>query len=234
MTAPALPFLVSGVSRRDAGQIEDVLADVGSEIHFVKRWEPTEVSFSPDQHAGLVILGDDQDWATSPIYLRDRDWLAAALASARPVLGICFGAQLLAAHLAGIDDGKPLSRRRNKDHVGKLVGVEVRGHGQMDPVVGHLAEGAPVSQWHEDSFQEPPGATGLAWSKGLAREHCEAFRVGEPRDAVYGVQFHPEPTEDMLAAGGWLSEQQHREDIRSAVRAGRELLAAWAMLAVAR
>lgn len=231
---PGLPFLVSGESRRDVGQFADVLAEAGSHILFVERWNPTDVTFSPDDHAGLVILGDSRHWATSRKYQRDRDWLAAALAAGRPVLGICFGAQLLAAHLAGITNGRSLSINPNRDHVGKLIGVEVRGMGLEDPVISHLAKGAPVPQWHEDSFQLPPGAIGLAWSKELVSAHCEAFRVGDPEDAVYGAQFHPEPTAEMLRFDGWFTRPENTDDINSAVAAGRRLLVAWATLAVAR
>src|SRR5205823_14422191 len=141
-----------------------------------------------------------------------------------PVLGICFGAQLLAAYLARRTDGRSLSRNPSQDHVGKLVGLAVRGKGVSDQVVEHLVDGTPVTQWHEDSFQVPPGAIGLAWSKDAKIDHCEAFRVGEPENAVYGLQFHPEPTLDMLLKGEkdepWFQKIPALTELDRAVAAG--------------
>ena len=61
--------------------------------------------------------------------------------------------------------------------------------------------------------------------------------VGEPTDAVYGFQFHPEPTVDMLLetrkGRRWFDTIPAREDIERTVEAGRKALAAWVALAVA-
>jgi GMP synthase (glutamine-hydrolysing) len=230
MPPASRPFLVSGENERDVGQLRRALAD----IRFVERWRPTTVTFTPRAFAGLVILGDGADWATSRRYQRERDWLSTALESGTPVLGICYGAQLLAAYLDGIRNGRPLSRNPNQEHVGKLVGIELTDPGLRDPVVGHLAQGTPVAQWHEDSFQEPTGGTALAWSKGATTRHCEAFRVGAPDAAIYGLQFHPEPTEEMLVTDRWFKEPQAPDDIRSAATTGEGILRAWVALALAR
>lgn len=231
-TADTPPFLVSGVSRRDVGQIEDALAGAGRTFVFVERWGPTRLEFSPEAHAGLIILGDSCYWATSRRYQRDRSWLEAALASRRPVLGVCFGAQLLAAHLAGVTSGRSLVRAPNKDHVGKLAPVELRGEGQSDPVTAPLRDSPLAVMSHEDYFQEPPGATVLAWSIDAAHGHCEAFRVGPPAAAVYGVQFHPEPSEEMLRADGWFDQVPDAETLRRVTATGRGILEAWVRLAV--
>jgi GMP synthase (glutamine-hydrolysing) len=199
----------------------------------VERWGLAHAEFVPQRHAGLIILGDSKHWATSRKYQRERAWLALALARQRPVLGICFGAQLMAAHLAGITNGRALANPPNNDHVGKVAPVEVRGAGLKDPVVASLRRSPLTTMFHEDCFQLPPGTTGLAWSTDTALEHCEAFRIGPPEDAVYGVQFHPEPTPEMLSRG-WFKEVPDAFTLRTLTATGNSILAEWVRLAVGR
>lgn len=230
-----LPFFVSGCSSSDMGQLAEILPE--SRRVFVPRWGRTrgKIAFSPEKHCGLVILGDSRHWATDQRYQWDRGMLVTALEAKRPVLGICFGAQLLAAHLAGKYDGQSLAEKPGPDHVGKFAAVKIDDLSVDDPVVGHLADGTAVPQWHEDSFLKPPGADGLAWSTGLAQEHCEAFRVGNPKAAVYGIQFHPEPTLETLlreeADERWFETIPPLGDLEKAVVAGGKLLRAWIRLA---
>ena len=46
--------------------------------------------------------------------------------------------------------------------------------------------------WHSETFMLPPGAVSLAYSDKCRQQ---AFRF---RDAVYGIQFHPEITPEMI------------------------------------
>jgi GMP synthase (glutamine-hydrolysing) len=95
-----------------------------------------------------------------------------------PVLGICYGMQLLARSLGG-----------------RVEGAEVGEFGRSTLAVrehGRLFAGLPMEQtcWmsHRDSvFEAPPGFTALASS---TESPVAAFESVE-RD-VYGIQFHPE------------------------------------------
>jgi GMP synthase-like glutamine amidotransferase len=233
-----LPFFVSGCSERDMGQIAETLP--GPMRVFTRRWvtKGAKIDFSPETYAGLIVLGDDKDWATSACYQREREWLAKALQSGTPILGICYGAQLLAAYLENKLDGKPLSKLRTKEHYGVLTEIAVEREGETDPVVGHFAEGALVTQYHEDAFQVPPGATALGWSKGHSYRHCEAFRVGPPEAAVYAIQFHPEPTLQMLQNKRederWFKTVPPLANLQRTVKAGERAIRAWVELAIAR
>lgn len=128
-----------------------------------------------------VLLGSEQTAYDGTV-----PWLAAELAfterllaAAVPVLGICFGGQVLARVL-----GARLYR---------LAEPEI-GWVRVTSKYPALAEG-PWPSWHRDGFGLPAGAAELA-----ANEVCvQAFSLG-PHTAV---QFHPEATQPIVAS--WLA-----------------------------
>jgi GMP synthase (glutamine-hydrolysing) len=128
---------------------------------------------------GLVAMGGPMgalDDAAHPHLARDRALLAAAAHAGVPVLGICLGAQLLAAGLgATVTRGPALELG--------FGAVEILTD---DPVLGSSGTTAPVFHWHEDTFTVPPNAVLLARSTKYPHQ---AFRLG-PR--AYGLQFHLE------------------------------------------
>jgi GMP synthase (glutamine-hydrolysing) len=95
-----------------------------------------------------------------------------------PVLGICYGMQLLAQHLGG-----------------RVESAEVGEYGRSELTVsepGLLFAGLPDVQpcWmsHRDTvYEPPPGFTALAAS---TQSPVAAFESAEKR--IYGIQFHPE------------------------------------------
>jgi GMP synthase-like glutamine amidotransferase len=96
-----------------------------------------------------------------------------------PVLGICFGGQLLAAAHGGSVEPSP------EPELGWLS-VETD-----DP---RLLSAGPWFQWHFDRWRLPPDAIEIARTPAAS----QAFRL---RDNL-AVQFHPELTPAMLQ--GWL------------------------------
>lgn len=125
----------------------------------------------------VVVLGspagayEAHDWIA-----RQHDFLAREIARDQPVVGICFGAQIIASATGGraekMDSPAP--------HVGWLPVEET-----VDPVWA-----GPWPRWHGDHLIPPPEAEVFARSRGTV----QAFQV---RRAV-GVQFHPEADEAIL------------------------------------
>jgi GMP synthase-like glutamine amidotransferase len=126
------------------------------------------------------------DEAEHPWLAGEKKWIASAVRSGVPYLGVCLGAQLLAASLgAEVHTGAV-------PEVGVLP-VTLTTDGRADPVFSVLGEQFPALQWHGDTFGIPAGAVRLAES---ATYPNQAFRFGE---VAYAVQFHVEVTGGMLA-----------------------------------
>jgi GMP synthase (glutamine-hydrolysing) len=126
------------------------------------------------------------DEAEHPWLADEKRWIARAVLAGVPYFGVCLGAQLLAASLgAEVVAG-------SRPEVGVLP-VAVTAAARGDPVLGQLGDEFLALQWHGDTFGIPAGAVRLA---GSAAYQNQAFRFGE---TAYGVQFHVEVTERMLA-----------------------------------
>lgn len=133
-----------------------------------------------DQVAAVVVTGShDSVTELAPWMRATGDWLRQAVGLGKPVLGLCFGHQLLGHALGG--------------EIRRLAGGPEHGTVSLDLVstddlIGPASATAPrVNMLHEDSVSRlPPGATVLART---AREPHAALRFG-PR--AWGVQFHPE------------------------------------------
>ena len=105
------------------------------------------------------------------------------------MLGVCLGAQILAAALGAKVD-------RNPD--GKEIGwhpirLDDSARRMIDLMRG-LPETLTPFHWHGDIFDLPPGAVSLASSE---KTPCQAFRHG---DKAYGFQFHFEVTREGVSA----------------------------------
>ena len=140
--------------------------------------------------AGLVVMGGPMSVHEDLSWLADeRALLRAAVEAGRPVLGVCLGAQQLAAALgaAVIEGPAP------ECGVGE---VHLTADADRDPVFGPAPTPLPCVHWHGDTFALPDGAVRLA---GNAAYENQAFRFG---DRAYGLQFHVEVTASLVAHWG--------------------------------
>ena len=107
------------------------------------------------------------------------DMARAAHARGTPMLGVCFGGQLLAAALGGSVERAPAP---------EIGWYEIHGpDGSLNGARNPLGPG-PWFQWHHDRFVPPPEAEVLAVNENAV----QLFRLGR----CVGTQFHPEVTHD--------------------------------------
>lgn len=161
---------------------------------------------------GPMSVNDDAEYpwlATEKAAIRQ--WFDAGV----PMLGVCLGAQLIAAALGGrVRAGEkeigwfPV-HRNNSDADRGLQRLE---HGESDTLT--LPASFPALHWHGDHIELPAGAVSLARSEVCKHQ---AFMLG--RRAI-GLQCHLETTQeslqsiirncgDELAAGGAYVQSEH-------------------------
>jgi GMP synthase (glutamine-hydrolysing) len=143
---------------------------------------------SYDEISGVVITGshamvtDHEDWSEGIA-----DWLPGAIERGIPILGICYGHQLLAYAAGGEVGDNP-----NGLEVG-TVKVHLRTASKDDLLFGPFPNPIRVHASHTQSVLSlPPGAQLLASS---AMDPHHAFVLGE---RAWGVQFHPEFDAEIL------------------------------------
>ena len=144
----------------------------------------------PDAFAGVVVTGSSAMVShREPWSERTADWLAGAVRAGTPVLGICYGHQLLAHGLGGRVGQNPRGRE-----IG-TVEVTLSGAARGDPLFEQLPGRLRVQATHVEAVLELPlGARLLASNDG---DPHQAFAVG---DSAWGVQFHPEFDADVVRA----------------------------------
>ena len=142
----------------------------------------------PDGYAGVVATGSSAMVSRGePWSERAAVWLADAAEAGTPVLGICFGHQLLAHGLGGRVARNPRGRE-----IGTIE-VALNGAARGDPLFGELPPRIRMQSTHVEAVLElPAGARRLASSQG---DPNQAFAVGE---RAWGVQFHPEFDADVV------------------------------------
>ena len=171
------------------GLLAGAFDDAGLAVHVV-RLDRGEALPPPGELGGVAVMGGAMgvhDAADHPWLAAERAWLADAVACGLPVLGVCLGAQQLAAALGA----EVVTGPAPEVGVGT---VDLNAEGRRDPLLGPEGPRLAVVHWHGDTFALPPGAVRLA-SNG--RYENQAFRFGR---LVYGLQFHLEVDDAMARA----------------------------------
>jgi GMP synthase-like glutamine amidotransferase len=155
----------------------------------VIRIDLEEKDIDPREYDLLVPLGSEfPAYDESRLFVqRSRRLLERAVDADVPVLGVCFGGQLLARVLGGEAYRAPVS---------EIGWILLRTH---DP---ELVSEGPWFQWHFDTFSTPPGATLVAENEAGP----QAFVSGKH----LGVQFHPEVTPEIMDR--WVGTYRHELD----------------------
>jgi GMP synthase (glutamine-hydrolysing) len=199
----------------------------------VDRIDVTDPGFSDldlRSHDLVIMMGGPMG-----VYEQDRHpWIACQLRRLRlrleadlPTLGVCFGAQMIAAALGAEVYAGPV----------KEVGfhpITVHDHA-LDGPLRHLVD-VPVLHWHGDTFTRPEGVDLIASSH--VYDH-QAFRRGPN---LLALQFHAEMgldprfdawieewPESVIEAGGDEASLRAAHDAHGpgAVAAGQAMISEW-------
>ena len=179
----------------DLGFFAEVLEKQRTDYRVLRLFHGEMPAEDWERIGALIILGGPMsvnDEEQFPFLRWEKRIIRAAIDEAVPVVGICLGAQLIAATL-----GTMVYHGRVKE-IGWSP-ISITPHGQVDSLLGYLPENATVFQWHGDGFELPSGAIRLASSVNYKNQ---AFRVGKN---VYALQFHLEVTPPMIAR--WIDER---------------------------
>ena len=173
------------------GTIADALEGAALAWQYVRVDKDQPVPRDMKGAGGLIVMGGPMGVYQTERYPWLRDEMALindAIARNIPVLGVCLGAQILAAAL-----GAKVERNPN----GKEIGwhpIRVAAAAKQDRLLCDLPESMTPFHWHGDIFELPAGAVSLASSE---KTPCQAFRYG---DKTWGFQFHFEVTSEAVGA----------------------------------
>ena len=144
------------------------------EIHHAQSGAPLPAL---NGHAFIASLGSPHNPADLhiPAVAAELAYVEQAIARDIPVLGLCFGGQMLAKALGG--------------EIGEAPHPELGWH-TVDSTAPEVVPPGPWLQWHYDRFTVPAGAELLATSAAGP----QAFIHGRH----LGVQFHPESTIEIV------------------------------------
>ncbi len=171
--------------------IGEALASVGIEVdqRLTDAAEPLPETL--DGFDGLVVMGGPMSADSDdgfPTRRQELTLLAEAVERGLPTLGVCLGAQELAAATGG-----RILRGASGPEIG-WAPVRLHASAADDLLLASVPGELSVLHWHGDTFDLPPGGVLLASND---RYDHQAFRIG-PR--AWGFQFHLEVDREAVAA----------------------------------
>ena len=137
----------------DLGVWASTLRARGHRVEYVDAGEDLSRASDADL---LIVLGAPigvHDTADYPYLVGEREVVASRLAEDRPTVGVCLGAQLMAAALGA----RVYAGERKEIGWGRL---SLAPEARETPV--HALADAPILHWHGDTFDLPAGVTLLA------------------------------------------------------------------------
>ena len=179
-------LVITHIAFEDLGSLAPALQAAGFAVELIDACTADFGRFDPLAADLLVVLGGPigvYETEQYPFLVEELALIRARLREKRATLGICLGAQLLAA-AAGA--------RVHPGSQGKEIGwfpIHAAPSSARFPAFAALLEpGLRLLHWHGDTFDLPDGADHLASSAAYPNQ---AFAIG--RHAL-GLQFHAEVT----------------------------------------
>ena len=176
--------VIQHVAFEDLGSLEPALVAAGYEIKALQAGVDDLGAYDAAAPDLLVVLGGpigvyEQD--NYPFLAHEIAMLSARLSARRPTLGICLGAQLMAAAL-----GARVLPGENGKEIGWSALEPATAESRSGALAALFRPGISVLHWHGDTFELPDHVRHLASS---AQYPNQAFAVD---NFALALQFHPE------------------------------------------
>jgi GMP synthase-like glutamine amidotransferase len=171
--------------------IGEALTSVGIEVDQRRTDTAEPLPQTLDGFDGLVIMGGPMSADSDdgfPTRRQELALLTEAVERGLPTLGVCLGAQLLAAATGGL-----ILRGASGPEIG-WAPVRLQATAADDLLLASVPDELSVLHWHSDTYELPPGGVILASNDRYAHQ---AFRIGS---MAWGFQFHLEVDRDAVAA----------------------------------
>lgn len=153
-----------------------------------------------DSYDGIFLSGSPHGaYEDIPFIHREHNLIQDAAARGIPMLGICFGSQILASALCGRDQ----VFRRHDCEIG-FKDLPVTDAARDDAIAGGLSQYVHMFVWHNDEVRgDHPDMTILARSD-ICPNHIWRYRD----TLAWGIQGHPEIT--AAQAPVWFNQNRKR------------------------
>ncbi|MEW6516163.1 MAG: type 1 glutamine amidotransferase [candidate division FCPU426 bacterium] len=187
-------YVLQHAESEPLGVWEEELKRWYARFEYVRLWQGQPLPQPEDTLAAIVLGGsmNVDDTEQHPFLIKELEYLRRLLEMDVHVLGVCLGAQLMAAALGAQVTNGP------RAEIG-YSRVMLTYDGVKDALLLGFPMELPVFQWHEQGFELPQGAIRLASTDEYPNQ---AFRHGH----AWGFQFHLEVTPEM--AEGFAREHE--------------------------
>jgi GMP synthase (glutamine-hydrolysing) len=199
VTGRKLLYLANGPKLQSVARLDDRFEGWGLAVD--RRWAfQGDFPEDLDGYDGVFLSGSPHGaYEDIPFIRREHDLIRTAAAQGKPMLGVCFGSQILASALCG----KGEVFRRDSCEIGYKTLALTPAAG-VDPLLGGLGDRVEMFVWHNDEVRAAHADMTV-----LASSDVCPNQIWRYRDApVWGIQGHPELTRAQALI--WFEENRAR------------------------
>jgi GMP synthase-like glutamine amidotransferase len=197
MASKTLLFLGNGRRPQSVDKLDERFESWGLKVD--RHWAYNDdFPVSLDGYDGIFLSGSPHGaYEEVPFILREHDLIRDAAARDIPMLGICFGSQILASALCGRDQ----VFRRSTCEIG-YKDLRVTPAASTDPMTADWRETVRMFVWHNDEVRHDHRDMVVLCSSDECPNQVWRHRTHE----AWGIQGHPEVTR--AQAPTWFSERR--------------------------